>query len=41
MSMNELGIVKRNIERADRAAVEKLWRIRRRPPSTRPWAASA
>ena len=39
--MTELGVVKRNITRADRAAVDRLAPLRRRPPCTRRWAASA
>jgi hypothetical protein len=38
--MYELGVVYRNITRADRAAGRRLaaWAV---PPCTRPWAASA
>ncbi len=38
--MNDLGIVKRNIVRADTAAVEQL-ALFGSPPCTRRWAASA
>jgi hypothetical protein len=38
--MNQLGIVKRNIERADRAAVEQL-AASAAPPCTKRWAGSA
>jgi hypothetical protein len=38
--MNQLGVVKRNIERADRERVEQM-PASAAPPCTRPWAASA
>ena len=41
MNMYELGVVYRNIVRADRAAADGLAAASARPPCTRPWAASA